>query len=95
MKTNELPVFTSETVPPTDLEPPVVDCWVAREVYGIDNPRWLDFRAWMREDSPSWFRNLYLSRGESIAHWLRPHKLLKTLVRFSMELTLRMSKRSF
>ena len=33
-------------------------CWVAREVYGIENPKWLEFREWMLNDSPSWFRNL-------------------------------------
>jgi hypothetical protein len=27
-------------------------CWVAREVYGVDNPKWLQFREWMLEDSP-------------------------------------------
>jgi hypothetical protein len=25
----------------------IMACWVAREVYGIDNPKWLQFREWM------------------------------------------------
>ena len=43
-------------------------CWVAREVYGIENPKWLEFREWMLNDAPSWLRNLYLKYGESSAN---------------------------
>ena len=27
-------------------------CWVARQVYGQDNPKWMLFRSWLTEDSP-------------------------------------------
>jgi hypothetical protein len=38
---------------------PYVFCWVAREVFGNENPMWLLFRQWLIEDSPTWFYNLY------------------------------------
>src|SRR4051812_854813 len=48
-------------------------CWVARAVYGEDNPRWLLFRDWLTQDSPAWFHALYLRHGERFALWLAPH----------------------
>ena len=49
---------------------PLMFCWVAREVYGIDNPSWLQFREWMLNDSPSWFRKLYIKFGERFAAFI-------------------------
>ena len=40
-----------------------VFCWVAREVYGVDNPKWIEFRDWMVIESPAWFRNIYIKFG--------------------------------
>ena len=56
-------------------------CWVAREVYGADNPKWLQFREWMLEDSPSWFRSLYIKYGERFAKFISNKPLLKTIIR--------------
>jgi hypothetical protein len=42
-------------------------CWVARAVYGEDNPRWVLFRAWLLEDAPRWLRALYLRHGAAFA----------------------------
>jgi len=56
-------------------------CWVAREVYGADNPKWLLFRTWLLEDAPAWFRVLYLHHGESFARWLRNKPRVKAVVR--------------
>ena len=56
-------------------------CWVAREVYGVDNPKWLQFREWMLEDSPSWFRSLYIRYGERFAKFISNKPLLKTIIR--------------
>ena len=56
-------------------------CWVAREVYGVDNPKWLQFREWMLEDSPSWFRSLYIKYGERFAKFISNKPLLKTIIR--------------
>jgi predicted ribosomally synthesized peptide with nif11-like leader len=64
-------------------------CWVAREVYGADNPQWLLFREWMLSDSPSWFRNLYISKGEAFAKWLSRHTWLKSMIRHWMDSRIR------
>lgn len=56
-------------------------CHVAREVLGTDSDEWELFRAWMLSDAPDWFRQLYLENAESVAKWLRPHKLLKAIIR--------------
>jgi len=56
-------------------------CWVAREVYGIENPKWIDFREWMFNDSPSWFRNLYLKYGERIAKFISNKPHVKSIIR--------------
>ena len=60
-------------------------CWVAREVYGITNPQWLLFRSWLLGDAPTWFRNLYINRGESFAQWLSHNSWLKPAIRTWMD----------
>ena len=63
---------------------PVPPCWVAREVYGIYNPRWLIFRDWLLSESPSWFRKLYIKHGSSFAKWLRNKPTLKKIIKLWM-----------
>lgn len=52
-------------------------CWVAREVYGKDDPRWILFRQWMFTCAPGWFFRFYVAHGEQFARlvkrlpWLR------------------------
>ena len=60
-------------------------CWVAREVYGADNPKWLQFRAWMLNDAPSWFRALYVGYGERFAKFISNKPLLKRIIRKWMD----------
>jgi hypothetical protein len=62
-----------------------VPCWVAREVYGSDNPRWRMFREWLLADAPAWFRNLYIARGESFAAWISNKPALKAVIRRWMD----------
>jgi hypothetical protein len=69
-------------------------CWVAREVYGEDNPRWMLFRDWLFRHSPSWFFNFYLEHGEKIAGWLKRHPWAKRPIRVWMDSRIRsMEKR--
>jgi len=56
-------------------------CWVAREVYGIENPQWLEFREWMLDDSPRWFLNLYIKYGERIAKFISNKPRVKSIIR--------------
>lgn len=60
-------------------------CWVAREVYGADNPKWLMFREWMLNDSPSWLFRLYARFGERFANWLKGNGWLKPAIRKFMD----------
>lgn len=60
-------------------------CWVAREVYGEDNPKWVMFREWLLTKAPDWFRNLYIKHGERFAAFLRTRPSLKRLIRKWMD----------
>lgn len=60
-------------------------CWVAREVYGAQNPRWLMFREWVLEDAPRWFRGLYLRHGAAFAEWIADKPRLKGMIRSFMD----------
>ena len=60
-------------------------CWVAREVYGADNPLWLVFRHWLLNDSPQWFLVLYLRHGERFAEWIHDKPRLKAVIKYFMD----------
>ena len=60
-------------------------CWVAREVYGEDNPRWLMFREWMLTKASDNLRNYYIENGEKIAKSIRNKPKIKTLIRKWMD----------
>jgi hypothetical protein len=60
-------------------------CWVAREVYGSRNPRWLQFRKWMMEDSPIWFFKLYAKYGERFAKFISNKPFIKNVIRKWMD----------
>jgi hypothetical protein len=69
-------------------------CWVAREVYGENNPKWLQFRKWMFTRAPQWFFDFYLKHGERIAAWLKRHPWAKVPIRIWMDSRIRsMEKR--
>lgn len=63
-----------------------IACWVAREVYGINDVRWLVFREWMLNESPRWFRHLYLTYGERFAEWIKDKPAIKSVIRSLMNL---------
>ena len=60
-------------------------CWVAREVYGAEDPRWLLFRAWLLTDAPVWLRDLYAAHGESFAAWIHDKPVAKACVKALMD----------
>jgi hypothetical protein len=64
-------------------------CWVAREVFGADNPKWLQFRNWLLLDGPVWFMRLYVMHGPAWAAWLHEHPWAKPPVRLWMESRIR------
>jgi hypothetical protein len=64
-------------------------CWVAREVYGKDNPEWTIFRAWLLTEAPEWFRDLYLEEGERFAAFISDKPILKSIVKMGMDLVVK------
>jgi hypothetical protein len=64
-------------------------CWVARAVYGEDNPRWLLFRDWLAFQAPAWLRGGYVRHGESFARLVRHSALLRGLLRPAMDRAIR------
>jgi len=60
-------------------------CWVAREVYGVNNPQWLQFREYVINDAPSWFRKLYLKYGEKFAKYISDKPRLKSVIKKWMD----------
>ena len=62
-----------------------IGCWVAREIYGQDNPKWMLFRAWLLEDAPRWFVDLYMKHGERFAKFISNKPWLKAIIRRWMD----------
>jgi hypothetical protein len=60
-------------------------CWVAREVYGKDNPKWLAFRYWMLEFAPLELRDAYIAGGEELAEFIKAHPEMKAGIRAFMD----------
>ena len=67
----------------------ITACWVAREVYGKDNPYWLIFRAWLFDEAPIWFRDLYLEEGERFADFISDKPVFKSVVKMAMDLVVK------
>jgi hypothetical protein len=60
-------------------------CWAAREVFGAENPKWLQFRKWLLEDAPANLREWYIQNGEELAAALKANPEEKGWVREFME----------
>jgi len=60
-------------------------CWIAREVYGESNPKWKQFRSWMLNKAPDWFRSWYLINGESVAEHIKDKPELKARIKIFMD----------
>jgi hypothetical protein len=63
----------------------LLGCWVAREVYGTKDNRWMLFRMWLTDNAPIWFRNLYMKHGEQFALWIANKPFIKSLIRKFMD----------
>ncbi|MFM8282895.1 MAG: hypothetical protein ACKOCW_04975, partial [Planctomycetaceae bacterium] len=60
-------------------------CWVAREVYGTHDPRWLQFREWLQTEAPTWLHDLYGREGRSFAAWIADKPAIKRWLRVAMD----------
>ena len=63
----------------------ILGCWVAREVFGNDNPQWLAFYDWKESNAPKWFKKLYDSFGERFAKFISNKPKLKKRIKTWME----------
>jgi hypothetical protein len=61
-------------------------CWVAREVYGKDNPEWIVFRNWLESEAPEWLDTLYSEEGERFAAFISDKPILKSIIKMGMDL---------
>jgi hypothetical protein len=60
-------------------------CWVAREVYGEQDPKWMQFREWVIGHSPDWFYKAYSNYGEKFAKVVRKVPAIKVILRPFMD----------
>jgi len=68
-------------------------CWVARAVYGLDNPRWILFRQWLFGNGPvpevrTLLQKLYMRYGEGFARVVDKSPCLRSVLRVLMDLAL-------
>jgi hypothetical protein len=49
----------------------------------------LIFRAWLIEDAPVWFRQIYLRYGEEVGAWVGGHPMARSVVRSFMMIAIR------
>lgn len=64
----------------------VAFCWVARAVYGPQNPRWKRFRYYLFTGAPAWLKKAYMRFGPATAAWLEGREFSRAIVRSLMEL---------
>lgn len=60
-------------------------CWVARSVYGVNNPQWVRFRHWLLNFAPRWFKAAYIKHGEKFAAWLDKNAWAKPPIKAWMD----------
>jgi hypothetical protein len=60
-------------------------CWVAREVYGEENPKWLEFRKWLISNADDNLLDAYIEHGEEFAAFISDKPKLKQLVKTWMD----------
>ena len=80
------PTLTEVTAVPAGISgtSTMTGCWVARAAFGERDIRWMIFRAWLFEDAPVWFRELYLRHGARVGGWLESRDGARRLVRIAM-----------
>ncbi len=64
-------------------------CALAREAYGIQDRRWIEFRGWMLFNAPKWLRKLYVRHAWDISRAIRNRPIIKYCFRFVMNFALK------
>lgn len=60
-------------------------CWVAREVYGAENPKWLQFREWMLTNADDDLFDAYVAHGPKVAEFISDKPELKQMIKTWMD----------
>ncbi|MGI9297099.1 MAG: hypothetical protein ACR2QC_04275 [Gammaproteobacteria bacterium] len=60
-------------------------CWVARAVYGENNPEWLVYRTRMLTKAPVWFITLYIRYGPWLARQIKRYPVLRRILKPIMD----------
>lgn len=63
----------------------IYKCWVAREVYGANNPKWKRFRTWLLTRAPKWFHDFYCKYGAQFADFISDKPRTKSIIRRWMD----------
>ena len=81
------PVVAKDLKPKKDPKggPWLDSCWVAREVYGEENPMWQQFRTWLLGSAQPEFVEFYKANGAEIAHEIASQPKTKELIRHLMD----------
>ena len=77
---------TSGPTPAISFKGTLGKCWVAQEVYGIYNIKWIVFRNWLYSEGPPWLQNLYDRYSERFAIWISDKPTIKTVIRKFMDI---------
>jgi hypothetical protein len=69
-------------------------CWVAQEVYGIENPKWIEFRTWLFGDgelpqSETLLQRTYLKHGQKFAARIKNRPMVKFVIRQMMNVAMK------
>jgi hypothetical protein len=75
----------SDPVPGIDVVARKKPCWVAREVYGAENPAWRQFRDWLLGSGSAEFVNFYKTNGAEISREIARQPKTKELIRHLMD----------
>ena len=81
------PVVAKDLKPKKDPKggPSPAFCWVAREVYGEENPLWRQFRTWLLGSGQPEFVEFYKAHGAEIAREIASQPKTKELIRHLMD----------
>lgn len=72
---------------PGSFPQPLQPCWVAREVYGITNIRWVIFRDWLYSDNgPNWLQKIYTKYGKQFATFISNKPIIKGIIKRLMDI---------
>ena len=61
-------------------------CWVAREIYGINNYKWIIFRDWLySSNGPVWLQKIYTKYGRQFAKFISNKSMIKKFIKYLMD----------